>query len=762
MERRQFLKISAVSGATAALDGCGQPERQLIRFIPEEELVPGVATWKPSICTLCPAGCGLMVRVMEGEAEVMRNGKLGLIKMGLAKKLEGNPHHPINQGKLCPRGQAGLQVTYHPDRLRSPLKRAGPRGSGQFEEIGWDQAVQELVSRLHALRIKKEASTLAVVTRPLRGHRRLLLEQFLAGFGAPPPVTFEFFDNTVLRWANLQSFGRAQMPTYDLARANYVISFGADFLGTWNSPVAQSLAYGEMRQGRPGVRGKFVQVEPRMSQTGANADEWLPARPGTEGVLALGFAHVILREKLRQTLRSSPATSIIAGWFEGLPDYSPEEVQKQTGVPAAKVTRLARELASQAPALAIVAGAPLAHTNGLFTALSVNALNELLDNVEKPGGIFFTPQFQGAGTEAHKAETVSTASHSALRELAKQVLLFRPLAPKVVLLYEANPVFASPPEWRVGEAFEKVPFIASFDSFLNESSAMADLILPDHSPLESWLDQAPESGTTLSVASVAAPAVRPLYNTRAMPDVLIDVARRLGSDVSPALPWKSYEEMLRSSFEQKKERSAQGAPASSADSWKKVLEQGGWWGPKEENGGERIAPLSRPPLRLAEPEFDVPAKDFPFHLLPFASQTVLDGSLAHLPWMQELPEVLSTAMWGSWVEINPKTAERLSIRQGDLVEVRSQHGAVRAPALLSPGIAPDVIAMPVGQGHENFTRYASTRGANPIALLAPLTEPETGSLAWAATRVGVLRVGRGKLNLFAGGLSRFPHEREQR
>src|SRR3989441_11934073 len=97
MERRQFLKISAVSGATAALDGCGQPERQLIRFIPEEELVPGVATWKPSICTLCPAGCGLMVRVMEGEAEVMRNGKLGLIKMGLAKKLEGNPHHPINQ-----------------------------------------------------------------------------------------------------------------------------------------------------------------------------------------------------------------------------------------------------------------------------------------------------------------------------------------------------------------------------------------------------------------------------------------------------------------------------------------------------------------------------------------------------------------------------------------------------------------------------------------------------------------------------------------
>ena len=100
MQRRDFIKISTVTGATAALATCGHPEHQLIRFVPEEDLVPGVASWKPSICTLCPAGCGLVVKVMEGEAEVVRNGRLGLIKMGLAKKLEGNPNHPINQGKL--------------------------------------------------------------------------------------------------------------------------------------------------------------------------------------------------------------------------------------------------------------------------------------------------------------------------------------------------------------------------------------------------------------------------------------------------------------------------------------------------------------------------------------------------------------------------------------------------------------------------------------------------------------------------------------
>src|SRR6266536_2017011 len=103
--------------------------------------------------------------------------------------------------------------------------------------------------------------------------------------------------------------------------------------------------------------------------------------------------------------------------------------------------------------------------------------------------------------------------------------------------------------------------------------------------------------------------------------------------------------------------------------------------------------------------------------------------------MQELPAVMSTAMWSSWIEINTQTAARLGIAVGDLIEIASTQGSIRVPALVSPGIAPDVIAMPVGQGHETFTRYASGRGENPIRILAAVTEPETGAFAWAATRV---------------------------
>ena len=230
MERRDFLKISAVAGATAALEGCGNPDHQLIRFVPEEDMLPGVATWKPSICTLCPAGCGLLVRVMQGEAEVVRNGQLGLLKMGLAKKLEGNPAHPVNQGKLCPRGQAGLQVTYHPDRVKTPLARNGPRGSGQFREVSWDDAIKQLASQLSDLQGAKPDGTLALVTSPLRGQRKAIVNAFAASFKNAALVEFAFFDDGVIRAANAASFGHAMPPTVDLGQSNYVISFGADFL----------------------------------------------------------------------------------------------------------------------------------------------------------------------------------------------------------------------------------------------------------------------------------------------------------------------------------------------------------------------------------------------------------------------------------------------------------------------------------------------------------------------------------------------------
>jgi anaerobic selenocysteine-containing dehydrogenase len=764
MERRDFLRLSVLTGAVTALDSCGSPDTQLIRFLPEEDLVPGVATWKPSLCTLCSAGCGLTVRVMEGQAEVIRNGKTGIIKMGLAKKLEGNPQHPVNRGKLCARGHAGLQVVYHPDRLRGPMKRKGARSSGQFEPVSWEDALKELGEHLSALRPAGSAS-LTFLSSPLRGQRRELVERFLRAFGAPPPMAFEPLDDAVLRRANLMSFGRAELPTLDLARADHLISFGADFLGVWNSPVAQSIEYGEMRQGRVGRRGRFVQVEPRMSQTGANADQWIPCQPGREGALALGIAHVILKEKLNRAPAQSRSGAMIAGWAEGLPAYAPEAVEKITGVPADTITRLAREVSASGQSAAIVGGAPLAHTNGLFTALAVNALESLIDAGGSDGPILGFMPGAPLGGEAPVANPV-WGSYAALNTFTQIALSDRPGAPKVLMLAGTNPVFSAPPAARVREAIAKIPYVVSFSSFVDETSAMADLILPDHAPLESWLDDMPESGAAQMVASLAPPAVHPLHNTRSMPDVLLSVAKQLGGPLAAALPFDSYEAMLKTQYLTLRRQMPTAVAAESDDDfWSKVQAQGGWWSAAGTSSPGAAAVSARPSTTVSEPAFDGAPGTFDFYFLPYASQAFRDGSLAHLPWMQEMPDVMTSAMWSSWVEINPKTAERLKIEQGDMVEVTSQHGTVRAPAIVSPGIAPDVLAMPVGQGHDNFTRFATGRGANPLSILAPLTEPETGSLAWAATRVKLARAGGpepGQLILFSGGTSRFPHEPEPR
>src|SRR5438046_8424977 len=158
------------------------------------------------MCPLCQSQCGVLVRVMEGDAEVVRNGQAGVMRMGLAKKLEGNPAHPISQGKLCARGQAAIQLTYHPDRIARPLKRTGPRGSQQFQEIAWDAALAQLADQLDTLAAGNNQRELAFLKRPSRGLRDEVVTQFLERFGTAPPVAFELFSDDVLRRANALRF----------------------------------------------------------------------------------------------------------------------------------------------------------------------------------------------------------------------------------------------------------------------------------------------------------------------------------------------------------------------------------------------------------------------------------------------------------------------------------------------------------------------------------------------------------------------------
>jgi anaerobic selenocysteine-containing dehydrogenase len=433
---------------------------------------------------------------------------------------------------------------------------------------------------------------------------------------------------------------------------------------------------------------------------------------------------------------------LIEGWSAGLPDYTPEQVEKLTGVQARRVERLAREFAERRPAVAIIGGAPLAHTNGLFSALAVNALNALAGNVGAEGGLAFTPQLdiprpRAAGFRLTPEEDPST-SLGAGAYIGESEVLF---------IDGANPVYNALTAWKLRDTLARLPYIVSFGSFLDETSILSDLILPDHSFLESFAEAAPESGSMVAVLGVAPPVMKPLHDTRATPDVLLEISRRLSKPLD--LPWQTFEEMLTATMMK--------LPASAADSdaWTEAQEKGGWWGPPPAAAAAPQTPIAQSPSALAwaEPRFDGDAQEYPMYLLPYLSSAFLDGSLAHLPWLQELPDPMTSAMWSSWVEINPATAAKMGIGDRDVVDVVSMHGSVRLAAVLTPGIAPDIVAMPTGQGHRSFTRYASGRGVTPVEVLSTQTVDRVGSIAWAATRVKVLRVSEpdGRLVLFAGG-----------
>jgi anaerobic selenocysteine-containing dehydrogenase len=586
------------------------------------------------------------------------------------------------------------------------LKLRGSRGTGDYQPVTWDAAIAELVSRLDAI----PAGSLAALTRPGSNSRNDLFALFIEKFGGQAPIAYELFNDDVLRRANAMSFGREQVPTFDFANAHAVISFGADFLGTWASPVSQMAGYASMRGGRPGIRGALIQVEPRMSLTGASADQWVAIKPGTEGILALGLARAL--------------------GAQNLGDYTPAMVEQQTGVKAARVERLAEMLKNQRPAVAVVAGAPLAQVNGLFTATAVNTLNSTLGAVNAAGGLSFMPQAEG-----------KTGGARSLQMFAADVLGGKTQV-QALLVDGANPVYGTPPGWKVKDALAKIPLIVSFGSFVDDTSVMADLILPDHSFLESWTDARPESGTTKAIVTVAGPSMKPLHDTRATEDVLLDVAKKLKKPLG-GMP-ESFSAMLHTAV-------------GGDDAWSTATKQG-WIEVKgkeqraEGKEGKKGAPSPQSPS--SSPQFDGDPAQYPFHFLPFPSQAFLDGSTAHLPWLQEMPDPLSTAMWSTWAEINPQTAERLGIGDGDMIEISSAHGTIHAPAAFAPGVAPDVIAMPTGQGHETFTRYASGRGSNPVKVLAPAVETETGSLAWAATRVKIAKVSEanGELIRFGGAL----------
>ena len=702
IKRRDFLKAIGLTAAGALLPGCAGETKKLIPYIlPDDEIVPGVANWYASVCRECEAGCGIIVRVMEGRA----------------KKIEGNPTHPLNRGKLCAMGQASLQGLYNPDRIRGPLQREGKRGEGKFKPINWDEGISRWVSEL-----QKRPGGAVMISRPVAGTLAALFSEFMKGISGEL-LFYQPSEEAPVRTANRLSFGLDFLPQYDLANTTYLLSFGAPFVDHWLSPVHFGLAYGQMRQGRPGVRGQFVQVEPRLSLTAASADRWVPIRPGTEGLLAIGVGQIILSERRARLVQGDQKR------FEDFYNrFSLDQIVAQTEVPREEIIRLAREFSTAAAPLAIGGGIAATQTNGTDTVMAINALNILVGNLGQTGGVrFFQPAQNFPSGEAAPAAEQSLAD---LRGRFKQG------ARSMLMLYQANPLFALPPSMRFGEVFDEAAFIVSFSPFMDESTTLADLILPDHFFLESWGDHPQQGIVPVPTVGLAQPVVMPLYETRPVGDLFLAAARQYGGALKARLSWSDFKSMLEAQW--KSFLSRQGVSQPFEEAWIERLQQGGWWG---DQGKAVSVPKRDLPSSVAPARFEGDEKTFPFYFYPFPSNLNY-GQGANRPWLQELPDTATTAVWGSWVEINPKTAQRMGIHTGDEIRVISPFGQIEAPAVIYPGVRPDLISVPIGQGHTAYGRYAKGRGVNPLSILAPLIEARSGALATGGTRVRIEKTGK--------------------
>ena len=790
--RRKFL---GAAGAAAGLALLPIEFKELIAAVAESDRKwpgPGIETWVNSVCQLCPGGCGLRVRLLDGWPV----------------KVLGNTDHPVNQGGLCPKGTGALQTLYDPDRIRRPMKRAGSRGEEKWEEISWEAAIAILAERLRPLRESNHPEGLVVIGGEYQGHMRALWDRFISAFGSPNYVSTalgEGADDAALHLTQ----GISGPVAYDLERTNYVLSFGANLVEGGGSPVWQTRALVELRQGRPGRRGKIAQIDTRFSATAAKADEWIPIRPGTDGALALGMAHVIVRDGLADEKFLREHTE----GFDGrdgfrrlvLHGYSPESVEKLTGVPASTVIRVAREFARARPSVAMADRGATRYSNGVFTGWAIHCLNALVGAVDRPGGTLYPPEVPftpfaslppdeiaergRARPRLDGAESAPAplAAASAIHRLPEAIIKGEPYAAQAVFLYQANPCFSLPRELPMEEALARVPFVVSFSPFIDESTRAADLVLPDHTFLERWQDIPTPRNVGFPVLGIGSPVRAPLYDTRATSEVLFALSDLLGGALRAAIPWQNTESFIKERvrgvhdagrgmmaaalaspwYESFRAAGKASLPETFDAFWGALKDRGAWWDPdyRFETWGRTLKtpsgkfefPVDRvqsafseggnagpdPGGKTASGNFPAPlameAEGYPLVLDVFQPLAFSGGRTANMPYLLEIAGGSSGLSWDSWVDVNPATAERYGISNRDMVWIESPIGRVKARAHLHPGANPSAVGLPSGLGHEVGGRWAAGRGANPNKLVRAVPMDVTGGPAVAVTRVKIYR-----------------------
>jgi len=656
--RREWVQLVGAAGMGLGLRATGT---RLFADLDSQETIPGISTWYATTCRECPAGCGMIVRCREGHAV----------------KCEGNPDHPINRGRLCARGQAAIFGLYDPDRVRGPMHQK--RGA-KPEATSWDSALAAVGALLAPLR---STGRVAVISDLQTGALAELICGWLQALGAGPEhhLVYEPLNYAALRRGDQIAFGQDTLWTPRLDEADFILSFGADFLDTWVSPVAFAAQFAEMHALRDGRMGRFVYVWPRVSLTGANADERLLVRPEHLGHLAGSMLNVIMREGLAK--RPEPLLTRLCA------ACAPAVVAPVIGVRAEDIVRVAWAFARARRPLAL-AGAPLGESpQAVETVVAANLLN------------YAVGASAGFGPRHALADCANAARiEHFVKGLSGGVDL--------LLIIGANPLYSLPANHGLRQLIEQgAKTVVSLSPYLDETAAAADWVLPSSHPLESWGDYEPEAG----VRSIIQPTMRTVFDTRSTGDILWALQERSVPMAQTAPLPRTFYEYCRNWCWRAKFDSLSGQDFDAY--WTEMVQRGGEWSEAPSQPPSLSPNLTR--FSFSQPQH---AQGLTLHAYP--SMTLYDGRGANKAWLQELPDPMTHAVWGSWVEVGLPEAETLRIAERDqeeVVELSAGGNTARVPVFPNRLLAPGVAAIPLGQGHTAYGRYANGVGVNALPWL---------------------------------------------
>lgn len=681
--RREFLKLMGASLAMASAGCIRRPVQKIVPYAKQpEEVTFGTDVFYTSTWFDGSEGLGLLVRTREGRPV----------------KVEGNPMHPLNQGGVSARALSHLLALYDPERLQGPRRNLQnkERTNRDTVTVTYEAADEAIVKSL------KEGGV-AVLTGPLAGPAsRAVVSDFCQAFRAThyvwDPLNFQD-----LRDASRLSYGEETVPFYRFDRAKVIVSVDADFLGNWLAPTTFNRQFAE---GRKNIKemSKLVVFDSNYSLTGANADIRVRIKPSQQLDAVLGLAHEIIVKKGQTRFAGNAQIRQVLEPFA--------DAAGRLGIEPALLEKLADDLVKNRGRGLIVAGGTETQTPwGRELHIAVNFLNSALDN-------------EGATVDARSAFTGLSGSHRGLQTLIERM---NKGEINTLIIHQANPLYSYPDVAALTEALKKVKLIVSTADRNDETARIANYVLPDHHPMEAWGDAEFVSG----VYSIQQPTIRPLYDTRSFQLALMTWAYLAEQGPKRLSAYETYYDYLRAVWREEVLPKAGGGKGFEAF-WDEALQKGVVGAESLERAAtartfRADALASIKPVQTAGP----------MELVLYPSTQFMDGSLSNVPWLHELPDPVTKICWDNYASISIGTAEKMHIKEGDMVELAVGARKVRLPAHIQPGLHDGVVAVALGYG-----RTAAGKVGNNVGLnVYPLAEIAGESTRYSGAAVGLTKTG---------------------